>query len=184
MSTLTQAPARTTTWAIDPSHTEIGFTIKHMMVARVRGRFAGVDGNIVVDEQNLTHSKVEAEIDVASIDTRDEKRDAHLRSGDFFDVENYPKMTFRSTDIRPRSGDRFVLVGDLTIRGTTRQVEIDVERTGTGKSPFGTEVAGFEGHATISRQDFGLTWNVALETGGVLVGDDVKIELNVEAIRQ
>lgn len=171
------------TWTIDPSHSEVGFVVRHMMVSKVKGRFAKVDGTITVAEDVL-QSSVEATIDAASIDTRDENRDAHLRSGDFFEVETYPNLTFRSTGIRT-DGDDFVLDGELTIRGVTRPVSLELEFNGTQPNPLaeGKPTAGFSAETEISRKDFGLEWNVALETGGVLVADKVKIVLDIEAIK-
>jgi polyisoprenoid-binding protein YceI len=176
------APAAST-WAIDPSHSEVGFAVKHMMISRTKGRFSDVKGTIAVDEQDPGRSGVEVEIGVASVDTRDEKRDAHLRSADFFDAERWPTLTFRSTRVEPLGDDRLRITGDLTIRDTTAPVTFVAEETGRGTSPWGTEVIGFSADTTISRQDYGLTWNVALETGGVLVGDEVKIHLDIEAVK-
>jgi polyisoprenoid-binding protein YceI len=179
------APAATTsTWAIDPSHSEVGFAVKHMMVSSTKGRFAEFDGTIALDEADVTRSRVDVEIAVASINTRDEKRDAHLRSADFFDADTFPTISFRSTRVEPAGPDRLRVNGDLTIRGVTRPVVLDVEVNGRGSTPWGGEVIGYEASTRISRKDFGLTWNVALETGGVLVGDEVKISLDVEAGRQ
>jgi polyisoprenoid-binding protein YceI len=169
------------TWTIDPSHSEVGFVVRHMMVSKVKGRFAKVQGTITVAEDVL-NSSVEATIDAASIDTRDENRDNHLRSADFFEVEAHPTLTFRSTGIR-RDGDDFVLDGDLTIRGVTRPVSLELEFNGVQPNPLaeGNPAAGFSAHTEISRKDFGLEWNVALETGGVLVADKIKIVLEIEA---
>jgi polyisoprenoid-binding protein YceI len=169
------------TWTIDPAHSEVGFVVRHMMVSKVKGRFAKVDGTITVADDVL-QSSVEATIDAASIDTRDENRDAHLRSADFFNVEQYPTLTFRSTGLRT-DGDDFVLDGDLTIHGTTRPVSLALEFNGTQPNPLadGKPTAGFSAHTEISRKDFGLEWNVALETGGVLVADKIKIVLEIEA---
>jgi polyisoprenoid-binding protein YceI len=171
------------TWTVDPSHSEVGFVVRHMMVSKVKGRFAKVDGTITVAE-NVLDSSVEATIDAASIDTRDENRDNHLRSSDFFEVETYPTLTFRSTGLRP-NGEDFVLDGDLTIRGVTRPVSLDLEFNGAQPSPLapGKSAAGFSAETEISRKDFGLEWNVALETGGVLVADKIKIVLEIEAIQ-
>jgi polyisoprenoid-binding protein YceI len=171
----------TGTWVIDPAHTEVGFVVRHMMVSKVKGRFATVEGTITVAEDVLA-SSVEATIDAASIDTRDVNRDAHLKSADFFEVEKYPTITFRSTGLRA-DGDDFVLDGDLTIRGTTRPVSLELEFNGTQPNPLaeGKPTAGFSAQTEISRKDFGLEWNVALETGGVLVADKIKILLEVEA---
>ena len=171
-------------WKIDEAHSSVEFVVKHMMVSRTKGRFTKFDGAINLDEENLANSSAKVEIDVASIDTHDEKRDAHLRSADFFDVEQYPTITFVSTEVHPRGGDKFQLIGDLTIKDVTEKVVIEVEATGIGTSPWGQKVAGFEAKTDIDRKDYGLTWNVALETGGFLVGDNIKINLEVEAVQQ
>lgn len=171
-------------WQIDGSHSAVEFVVKHMMVSKTKGRFTNFNGTIELDENNLASSSVTVEIDVASIDTHDEKRDAHLRSGDFFDAEKYPTITFTSTEVLPRGGDKFQVVGDLTIRDITQKVVINAEKTGIGTSPWGTQVVGFEGSTDVDRKDYGLTWNVALEAGGFLVGDNIKINLEVEAIKQ
>jgi len=184
-NTQTQAMTSTrTTWAIDPAHSNVGFGVKHMMFTTVRGRFGDIRGTITLDEQRLENSSVEVEIEVASIDTRDEKRDAHLRSPDFFDAEQFPTMTFRSTRVEPRRGDEARVTGDLTIHGVTREVTLDTTMTGRGTNPWGVDVIGFEASTRISRKDFGLEWNVALESGGFLVGDEIKIELDIEAAKQ
>lgn len=168
-------------WNIDPSHSSISFVARHMMVTKVRGAFGEFSGQITVDE-NLQASKVEASVVMASVDTRDAKRDEHLRSPEFFDVDNHKTMEFRSTSVK-QSDSGWQLTGDLTIKGVTRPVTLDLEYTGAGTNPWGMEVAGFEATTKISRKDFGLEWNVALETGGVLVGDEVKIELDIQAVR-
>jgi len=173
-----------TTWQFDPAHTLIEFSAKHMMISTVKGRFAGVTGTITDDDANPANSSVKVEIDANSVDTRDEKRDAHLRSADFLDVENHPAITFVSTNVTSLGGERLRLTGDLTIRGTTRQITFEGTRNGTNKTPWGSEVAGFSADTSINRKDFNLVWNVALETGGILVGDTVKISLEVEAIKQ
>jgi polyisoprenoid-binding protein YceI len=181
-STITTLPGLTTgTWTVDPAHSEVGFVVRHMMVSKVKGRFTKVSGTITVAE-NVLDSSVVATAETASIDTRDENRDAHLRSADFFDAENFPELTFRSTGIRA-NGDAFTLDGDLTIHGTTRPVSFDLEFNGASANPLadGNPTAGFSAETEISRKDFGLEWNVALETGGVLVGDKVKIVLEIEA---
>ncbi len=172
------------TWQIDPAHTEVGFAVKHMMIATVRGRFADVSGKITLDEEDLKNSSVEVEIQAASIDTRQEQRDEHLRSADFFDVENHPTLTFRSRRVEPAGKGKFKVIGDLTIRGTSREVVLEATEEGRGKDPWGNERVGFSAGTTIDRRDFGLTWNTALETGGVLVGNDIKISLEVEAVAQ
>jgi polyisoprenoid-binding protein YceI len=175
---------KTTIWQIDPAHTLVEFAVKHMMFATVKGRFGGVHGTIVDDAAGPSRSSVEVEIDAASIDTREEKRDAHLRSPDFLDVQNHPTITFKSSRVEHAGQDRLRVVGDLTIHGTTREVVLDTTINGRGTNPFGLEVAGFTAETTINRRDFGLTWNVALEAGGVLVGDTVKILLEIEAVKQ
>jgi len=180
---MTDLSAVTGTWAIDQTHTTLGFVARHAMVAKVRGRFAEFEGALTLDGANPSASSATLTIQAASIDTRTADRDAHLTSPDFFDVENFPTITFTSTEVKHTGGDDFVLVGDLTIRDVTKQVEIKVELNGVGPDPWGGTRIGFEGKAEISRKDFGLVWNVALEGGGVLVGDTVKIELDVEAIK-
>jgi polyisoprenoid-binding protein YceI len=172
------------TWKIDEAHSSIEFVVKHMMVSRTKGRFTKFDGTIQFDDENLANSSAKVEIDVASIDTHDAKRDEHLRSADFFDVEKYPTITFVSREIKPLGKDKFQLVGDLTIKDVTEASVINVEPTGQGASPWGQQVMGFEARTDINRKDYGQTWNVALETGGVLVGDEIKINLEVEAIQQ
>ncbi|MEV4130953.1 YceI family protein [Dactylosporangium sp. NPDC049742] len=168
---------------IDPAHTRVSFVAKHLMVSKVRGGFTKATGTIVIAEDPL-ESHVEVEIDAASIDTGVADRDGHLRSADFLDVEKWPALTFKSTRVTGFSGGEFKLVGDLTIRDVTRQVELDVEFEGHAKSPWGQEVIGFSATTEIDREDFGITWNQALETGGVLVGKKVKIEIGAEGVRQ
>jgi polyisoprenoid-binding protein YceI len=171
-------------WQIDGSHSTVEFAVKHMMVSRTKGKFTKFDGQVELDEQNLENSSVAVVIDVASIDTNDPKRDEHLRSADFFDVANSPKITFTSTRVTPKGGDAFEVVGDLTIKGVTQPVAMKVEAQGMGTSPWGQQVAGYEASTAVNRKDFGLTWNVALETGGFLVGDEIKINLEVETVKQ
>ena len=173
-----------TTWAIDASHSNVEFGVKHMMFTTVKGRFGGVSGTIEIDEANIANSSVNVEIDVNTVDTRDEKRDAHLRGADFFDVERFPTITFRSTRIEPKNSGDLRVFGDLTIHGVTREVELNATRTGQGKNPWGQEVAGFEATARISRKDFGMEFNVPLDGGGFLVGDEIKISIDVEAAKQ
>lgn len=170
-------------WQIDPAHTGVEFAVKHMMISTVKGRFGEVSGTITLDEADLSGSSVEVEIDAASIDTRQPDRDAHLRSADFFDVEKFPKLTFRSRRIEVAGGDRFRVIGDLKIRDVTREVVLDATYEGRGKDPWGNEKAGFTAQTSIDRRDFGLTWNAALETGGILVGNEIKINLEVQAAR-
>ena len=168
------------TWSIETSHSSATFTVRHAGIAKVRGGVAIASGTITIGE-DLASSSVTATLDPATIDTRDENRDNHLRSGDFFDVETYPTWTFASTAIEA-DGDDYVIVGDLTIHGVTREVRLETEFNGAATDPFGASRVGFSAETEISRKDFGLTWNAALETGGVLVGDKVKIALDVEAV--
>lgn len=169
----------TGTWDIDPSHTRLGFAARHAMVATVRGGFDVFSGTIVIDHRNPAASTAEVEIDTASISTGNEQRDQHVRSADFLDVENYPTITFKSTSAKEVDDDTYELVGDLTIKGTTHPVTLELEYQGSSPDPWGNTRAGFEGKTTINRKDWGLTWNVALEKGGWLVGE--KITLNIEA---
>jgi polyisoprenoid-binding protein YceI len=170
-------------FSIDPSHSNVEFVVRHLMISKVRGRFSGFTGTIDVPAGSDLPSGVNVEIDVATIDTHEPQRDEHLKSPDFHDVANYPKITFRSTDVSG-TPDAFKVRGDLTIRGTTREVVLDATFEGRGTDPRGNRRIAYEAHAKINRKDFGLTWNMALETGGVVVGDEVRIELNVEAIAQ
>ncbi len=177
----------TTTWTLDPAHSQVEFVVKHMMITKVRGRFATVNGAIEVDEQDPSSSRVEVEIDAPSIDTRQEDRDKHLRSGDFLDVENYPTLTFRSRRVEGlelEPGTSFRVVGELSIRGTTKEVTLDAVYEGRGQDPWGGERLAFSGDTVIDRREFGLEWNQALETGGILVGNDVRIHLEAQAVRQ
>ena len=174
----------TGTWTIDASHSRIGFSAKHAMVATVRGQFAEFSGGLTLDGAAPEKSSATLTIASNSISTSSEDRDNHLRSGEFLDVESHPELTFASTGVRYTGADDFVMLGDLTIRGTSRPVELAVELEGLATDPFGNERIGFSGATTISRKDFGLTWNVALEAGGVLVSDKVKITLDVSAIKQ
>lgn len=176
-----------TTWTLDPDHTQVELAVKHMMFTTVRGQFRGVNGTIQVDEEDPSASSVAVEIDAATIDTGVEQRDDHLRSGDFLHVEEHPTITFRSKRVEGASfepGDEFRVVGDLTIRGTTKEIELDAVYEGTGQDPWGGQRAGFTARTTIDRREWGLEWNQTLETGGVLVGHDVDIELRVQAVKQ
>jgi polyisoprenoid-binding protein YceI len=172
------------TWTIDPSHSLVEFSLRHMMVTTVKGRFTQLSGQISYDPANLSQASVEVEIAAPSISTHDDKRDAHLRSADFLDVERFPTIRFVSTRVEPigTDGERARVIGDLTIHGVTREVVLDAELNGSGQTPFGTTVAGFTAQTSINRKDFGLNWNVALETGGLLVGDTIKISLEIEAV--
>jgi polyisoprenoid-binding protein YceI len=180
----TSTKTGTTTYTIDPSHSQIGFSVKHMMFSTVRGNFSGFEGTIVVDNDNPANSSVEVTIDASTVSTRDAKRDEHLRSADFFDVEKYPTITFKSTSIDFKSAEDFTITGDLTMHGVTKPVKIKAEQTGEGTNPWGMEVAGFEGSTKIDRKDFGLTYNAMLEKGGVLIGEEIKIDLELEVVKQ
>jgi polyisoprenoid-binding protein YceI len=171
------------TYAIDPAHTEVGAVVRHLMVSKVRGSFHDVTGTITVAEDPL-QSSVTAEIPAATINTRVADRDAHLRSPDFLDVENHPKLAFASTGVVKNDGNEFVLRGELTIRGVTREVDLSVEFDGVAGTPYGTEVIAFTASFEFDREDFGIVWNQALETGGVMVSKKVKVEIHAEAIRQ
>jgi polyisoprenoid-binding protein YceI len=171
------------TFALDASHTHVGFAVRHLMVSKVRGRFASLAGTVTVAPDPL-ESSVEVSVDVASVDTREEARDAHLRSPDFFDAERYPTMTFRSSKVTSKGGARYLVDGELTIRGVTRPVALDVDFEGVVADPWGNERIGFSARTEIDREDFGLTWNQALETGGVVVGKKVTIDIEAEAVRQ
>lgn len=168
-------------WVLDSTHTRVGFSVKHMMVSTVRGAFHSYRGNVQLDPQDFTRSTIEGEVDVASIDTHNEDRDKHLRTGDFFDAETHPKITFKSTSIS-KKGDDYAVTGDLTIRGVTRPVTFDVEFGGTAKNPWGKTIAGLSASATIDRKDFGVSFHAALETGGLVVADKVKIDLEAEFV--
>jgi polyisoprenoid-binding protein YceI len=170
-------------WQLDPVHTTVEFSAHHLMVSKVRGKFHGVSGNIHISDDPLG-SWVEVKIDPASVETGDAKRDEHLRSPDFFDVERYPEITFRSTRLEGDHPGGFRLEGDLTVHGVTRPVTLDVEYHGWTPSPLGDRRAGFSATTEVDREDFGLTWNVALETGGVLVGKKAKLDFEIEAIKQ
>jgi len=174
----------TQTWQIDSAHSGIHFSVRHLVIAKVRGQFSRWTGALAVPGGDFSRATVDVTIDATSIDTGVADRDAHLRSADFFDVETHPEITFRSRRLEPLGEDRFALVGDLTIRGTTREVVLDVESAGQTKDPWGNVRAGFAGRTSIDRKEFGLTWNQALEAGGVMVGDKVEIEIEVEAVRQ
>jgi polyisoprenoid-binding protein YceI len=175
----------TTTYQLDPTHTSAGFSVRHMMVTQQRGQFHGVSGALILDRADVSRSRVEATIDVASVDTNEAQRDEHLRGADFFDVANHPKMTFASKEIRVQADGRLLVVGDLTIRGTTRSVTLEADPISEeAKDPFGMIKVGTSATTKISRKDFGLVWNAVLETGGVAVGDEVKITLDLQFQRK
>ncbi|MBP2477850.1 polyisoprenoid-binding protein YceI [Crossiella equi] len=169
-------------YAIDVSHSRVGFVARHAMVTKVRGAFNEFDGRIKVDGDNPANSSAVVTINAASIDTRNAQRDEHLRGSDFLELEKFPRIQFVSTSV-VQDGDTFSLTGDLTIKDVTREVTIDFTFEGTAKDPFGNTRVGFEGTTTISRKDFGITWNAALETGGVLVSDKIVLEFEVSAVR-
>jgi polyisoprenoid-binding protein YceI len=170
-------------WKIDTSHTRLEFGVKHMMVTTVRRQFTQFGGEITVDSSNVLNSKVEGWVDVASVDTHDVNRDNHLRSADFFDAANYPQMTFVSKRIEKVEGDEYKVTGDMTVRGVTREITFDVTSEGQYKNPWGSMVWGVTAKTSLNRKDFGLTWNVGLETGGFLVGDQVKINVEMELVK-
>jgi polyisoprenoid-binding protein YceI len=170
-------------WDFDLVHSSINFWVRHLMVSKVHGRFTKWTGFIELDEANPGASRTEVEIDAASIDTKEPQRDGHLRSADFLDVEKYPNITFRSTGVETAGDKRYRVKGDLTIRGVTRPVVLDVEYAGRVKDPWGGERVGFTAKTSIDRKDFGLTWNQTLDAGGVVVGDKVEIDIEIEATK-
>ncbi len=187
MTTAPTTPATladlTGTWTLDATHTRIGFVARHAMITKVRGSFNEFEGTAVVDGSNLAASTVQVTIQAASIDTRNEQRDGHLHSNDFLALEEYPTITFVSTGVQATGATSFDLTGDLTIKGVTRSVTVPFEFEGAATDPFGNLRAGFEGSVTINRKDYGITWNAALETGGVLVGEKIALEFEVSAIK-
>ncbi|WP_077214385.1 YceI family protein [Bacillus dakarensis] len=172
-----------TKWAVDTVHSSVDFSVKHMMIANVKGTFKNFDAAIEADPTDLTSAVIEFSIETASVDTRNEDRDNHLRSADFFDAENYPKMTFKSTSIAKTDDGEYDVTGDFTIRDVTKPQTFKVTYEGSGKDPWGNEKVGFGVEGVINRSEYGLTWNAALETGGVLVGDKVKISLDVQGAK-
>ena len=171
-------------WQVDGAHSAVNLGVRHMVISKVRGRFTRWSAKLALDTADLARSSVEVEIEAASIDTGIGDRDAHLRSADFLDAEKHPKLTYRSRRVEVVSKDRLRVLGDLTIRGVTREVVLDVEHGGQGKDPWGNQRVGFSATASLNRKDFGLVWNQALETGGLLVAERVDVEIEVEAIRQ
>jgi polyisoprenoid-binding protein YceI len=188
MSTAAQIPSqspKTSRWTIDPAHSAAHFSVRHLMISNVRGEFTKVTGTAVIDPVNTANSTVEVTIDANSINTREPQRDEHLRSADFFDVANHPTLTFRSTRIEAKGADELKLTGDLTIRGVTKEVTFDVEGpTPAIKDPWGNMRAGITAATKINRKDFGVAFNALTETGGIMVGDEVKITLEAELIQQ
>ncbi len=171
-------------WTIDAGHSQIHFTVRHMMLSKARGDFQRFSGTVEFNEQHPAQSSVDVQIEVASLTTRDEKRDEHLLSADFFDAATYPYLTFKSTAVEALDDSHGRITGDLTIRDVTKSVVLNVEYAGQARSPWGTTSAGFSASTKISRKDWGLVWNVALETGGVLVGDEVTIDIELELVKQ
>jgi len=183
-TTLSTSQTSTTTWNIDPSHSMAEFKVKHMMIANVKGQFSKVSGALVLNESDLTNSRIEASIEAASIHTRDEQRDAHLKSADFFDVEKFPTLHFKSQGINIVRDGELSVEGDLTIRGVTRKVRFTVEGpTPPTRDPWGNTRVAVSGTTKVNRKDYGLTWNAALETGGILVGEEITITLDVEFVK-
>jgi polyisoprenoid-binding protein YceI len=170
-------------YTLDPAHTTLGFVARHAMITKVRGQFNDFEGRAHIDFADASKCSAEVTIEAASIDTRNEQRDGHLRTNDFFDVPNHPKITYRSTAVEKVGDGTYRLTGDLTIRGVTNQVAIDFEFTGAAKDPFGNQRVGFEGSTTINRKDWGVEWNAPLETGGVLVSEKVTLEIEVSAVQ-
>jgi len=185
MSTTTTTPqSAVSTWNLDPVHSVAEFKVKHMMISNVKGHFTGLSGTLTYDEQNVTNSRVEATIDAATINTGDAQRDGHLKTADFFDAEKYPAITFRSTNIKRTGDDELAVSGDLTMHGVTRPVVFNVEGpTAAGKDPWGNTRMGLSATTKINRKDFGLTWNATLETGGILVGEEITITLDVQFVK-
>jgi len=173
----------TTNWNFDLAHSSVNFHVRHLMVSKVHGRFTLWGGTLVIDEEDITRSHIDVTIDAASVDTREDKRDAHLRSPDFFDVERFPTLTFKSTRIEKLGEDEVAITGDLTLHGVTRSVKLAVELGGQAKDPWGGIRTGFSAKTTINRKDFGLGWNTVLEAGGMLVGEKVEITLEIEAVK-
>ncbi|MGC8486790.1 MAG: YceI family protein [Clostridia bacterium] len=171
-------------WDVDAAHSSAEFSIRHMMITSVKGHFSSIAGTVTGDPDDLTTARVHLDIDLSTVDTRNTDRDNHLRSADFFDVEHFPTMTFESRSIERTGPSTYRVGGDLTIHGVTKPVTVDVTAEGQGKDPWGGTRAGFSGTTTINRKDFGLMWNVALEAGGVMVGDQVKVSVDLETVQR
>jgi polyisoprenoid-binding protein YceI len=184
MSTTFVAPGTVTTWKLDPAHSVAEFKVKHMMISNVKGGFSGISGTLQLDETDYTHSTVEVSIPVATLKTGDDKRDGHLQGADFFDADKFRAITFKSNNIDSTGGANYAVSGDLTIRGVTKHVMLNVEDVSVpSKDPWGNQRIGLSASTKINRKDFGLAWNSALETGGVLVGEEVSISLEVQFIK-
>ena len=183
-TTLTAPQTMTTTWTLDPVHSVAEFKVRHMMISNVKGQFTGLTGVLTFDEHDITRSSVQATIDASTVNTREAQRDSHLKSADFFDVEQFPTLSFTSTRVMRTGDDELAVTGDLTIHGVTRQVTFQVEGpTAAGRDPWGNTRVGVSAMTRINRKDYGLTWNTALETGGILVGEDVAITLDLEFVK-
>jgi len=184
MSVTRNTPQTIPTWTLDPVHSVVEFKVRHMMISNVKGQFPGITGVLTLDQNEIAGSRVEATIDASTINTREPQRDAHLKSADFLDVEQFPTLSFRSTQVKRTGGDELAVTGDLSIHGVTRPVTFHVEGpTAAGKDPWGNTRIGLSATTKIHRKDFGLTWNAALETGGILVGEDVTITLDLEFVK-
>lgn len=170
-------------WQLDKGHSEIGFSVRHLMISTVKGRFTDFDVNLDGDPQDLANASISVTINTESIDTNEKDRDAHLRGEDFFDIEKYPQITFQSKAVKPAGNNKFDVEGDLTIRDVTKPVTLEVTYEGGAKDPWGGDRAAFSGQLAVSRKEFGLTWNVALETGGVMVSDEVKISIEAQFVK-
>jgi len=173
-----------TKWAVDASHSSLDFSVKHMMIAKVKGTFHTFEAQIEADPSDLTSASIRFDIDLNSIDTKNSDRDAHLRSADFFEIEKYPKLTFVATSIERTGDGEYDVTGDVSLHGVTRSETFEVSFEGAGKDPWGNEKAGFSAKGSLKRSDYGLTYNAVLETGGVLIGDEVKISIEIEAAKQ
>jgi polyisoprenoid-binding protein YceI len=184
MTTQAATLGSVTTWQVDPAHTHVEFAVKHLMIATVRGRFSDVTGTVIVPDGDFSRAQVEATVNVASVDTREPQRDAHLKSPDFFEVDKYPTMTFRSRRVEHVSRDskQYRLIGEFTLHGVTKEVALDATLEGVAKDPYGNNRAGFSATGKLNRKDFGLGWNQLLETGGVVVGDEVKISIDSQVV--
>jgi polyisoprenoid-binding protein YceI len=171
-------------WTVDASHSNVEFSVKHMMIAKVKGSFHSFEAQIEADPNDLTTADIQFQVDLSSIDTRNSDRDAHLKTADFFDIENNPKLVFQSTQITKTGDGEYKVAGNLSLHGVTRSETFSVSFEGAGKDPWGNEKVGFSGQGSLKRSDYGLTYNAVLETGGLLIGDEVKISIDIEASKQ
>ncbi len=184
METTTVKTSKKIKWVLDPTHSELAFKVRHMMITNVKGEFRKFDASILSNGSDFAKSSIDVTIDAASIFTNEDKRDGHLKSADFFDVETFPTLSFKGTSFKKAGEDEYKLTGALTIKGVSKEIELDVEFGGINKDPWGNEKAGFSLEGKINRKDFGLNWNAALETGGVLVSEEVKISAEVQFVKQ